>query len=276
MDPNQLEVLKEFIPQSSVELLLNPLAQGVGYTISGIYYAIFGKLIKYGAAKKAETDALINKVSEKYSKIPEEDRTDANKGLIYKAFENSRYSLSSEELRELFANLIANSADSKYSKEVVPYFSTVLKSLSVNDALFLKRFKSKQSIAMVKIRFTDSKSPRNFTDYKQDYILNKNNNSKKETIKTYSKEIDTLESLGIVKRKYGQINNSEKQDIQKILQHINDKHLEKKLSGRFTLELNSDKPQEIFLTQHPYDTVRPIPGSLVLTDLGKSFISMVI
>lgn len=52
MDPNQLEVLKEFIPQSSVEILLNPLAQGVGYTISGIYYAIFGKLIKYGAAKK--------------------------------------------------------------------------------------------------------------------------------------------------------------------------------------------------------------------------------
>lgn len=276
MDPNQIEVLKEFIPQSSVELLLNPLAQGVGYTISGIYYAIFGKLIKYGAAKKAETDALINKVSEKYSKIPEEDRTDANKGLIYKAFEDSRYSLSSEELRELFANLIANSADSKYSKEVAPYFSTVLKSLSVNGALFLKRFKSKQSIAMVKITFTDSKSPRNFTDYKQDYILNKNNNSKKETIKTYSKEIDTLESLGIVKRKYEQINNSEKQDIQKIIQHINDKHLEKKLAGRFTLELNSDKPQEIFLTQHPYDTVRPIPGSLVLTDLGKSFIDMVL
>lgn len=276
MDPNQIEVLKEFIPQSSVELLLNPLAQDVGYTISGIYYAIFGKLIKYGAAKKAETDALINRVSEKYSKIPEDHRTDANKGLIYKAFEDSRYSLSSEELRELFANLIANSADSNYSKEVAPYFSTVLKSLSVNDALFLKRFKSKQSIAMVKITFTDSKSPRNFTDYKQDYILNKNNNSKKETIKTYSKEIDTLESLGIVKRKYGQINNSEKQDIQKILQHINDKHLEKKLTGRFTLELNSDKPQEVFLTQHPYDTVRPIPGSLILTDLGKSFINMVL
>ena len=106
--------------------------------------------------------------------------------------------------------------------------------------------------------------------------MNKNNNSKKETIKTYSKEIDTLESLGIVKRKYGQINNSEKQDIQKIFQHINDKHLEKKLAGHFTIELDSDKPQEIFLTQHPYDTVRPIPGSLDLTDLGKSFIKMVL
>ncbi len=64
--------------------------------------------------------------------------------------------------------------------------------------------------------------------------------------------------------------------FKKIFQHINDKHLEKKLAGHFTIELDSDKPQEIFLTQHPYDTVRPIPGSLDLTDLGKSFIKMVL
>nr|PMC27398.1 hypothetical protein CJ225_06085 [Gardnerella vaginalis] len=276
LDPNQIELYKELIPQSTLELLLNPTAQGIGFSIAGIYYGIFGKLIRYGVVQKAKTDALIKKTAEKYNNIPEDKRTDVNKGLIYKYFEDSRYSLASEELRELFSNLIANSANTNNIDKVSPYYSTVLKNLDQKDAVFLERFKNKQSLAIVKITFTDSKSPSNFTDYKQDYILNKNNNSKKETIKTYSKEIDTLESLGIVKRKYGQINNSEKQDIQKIFQHINDKHLEKKLAGHFTIELDSDKPQEIFLTQHPYDTVRPIPGSLDLTDLGKSFIKMVL
>ena len=201
IDPNQLETLKQVIPESTLKLLINPLAQGIGYSISGIYYAIFGKLIRYGVVKKAETDALIKRVSEKYEQIPEERRTNANEGLIFKAFEDSRYSLSSEELRNLFANLIANSTDSKCINEISPYFSTVLKNLSVNEALFLNRFRHTQSIAIAKVQFTDSKNRQFFTDYKQDYVLNDNDNHKKETISIYSKEIDTLESLGIVKRK---------------------------------------------------------------------------
>lgn len=276
IDPNQLETLKQVIPESTLKLLINPLAQGIGYSLSGIYYAIFGKLIRYGVVKKAETDALIKRVSEKYEKIPEERRTNANEGLIFKAFEDSRYSLSSEELRNLFANLIANSTDSKCINEISPYFSTVLKNLSVNEALFLNRFKHTQSIAIAKVQFTDSKNRQFFTDYKQDYVLNDNDNHKKETISVYSKEIDTLESLGIVKRKYGQFNDSERPTLNKIKKHINSKHLEKKLNGQFELDLNTKEPQEIFVTKRHYDTVKFIPGKLELTELGQSFIKIVL
>ncbi|WP_019205477.1 Abi-alpha family protein [Limosilactobacillus ingluviei] len=275
VDPNQIKDLEQVIPKSTLELLLNPIAQEIGYSLGGLYYAIFGKLIRYGAVKKAETDALIKQVSEKYTQIPEERRTDANKGLIFKAFEDSRYSLSSEELRNLFANLIANSTDSKYLNKNSPYFSTVLKNLSVNEALFLNKFKYTQSIAITKVRFTDSKDRQFFTDYKQDYVLNKNDNPKKETVSIYSKEIDTLESLGIVRRKYGQFNNSERNDLSKIKKHINNKHLEKNLNGHFELDINSKKRPEIFLTQHQYDTVNIIPGSLELTELGQSFVEII-
>lgn len=275
VDQNQIKDLEQVIPKSTLELLLNPIAQGIGYSLGGLYYAIFGKLIRYGVVKKAETDALIKQVSEKYTQIPEERRTDANKGLIFKAFEDSRYSLSSEELRNLFANLIANSTDSKYLDQNSPYFSTVLKNLSVNEALFLNNFKHTQSIAIAKVRFTDSKDRQFFTDYKQDYVLNKNDNPKKETISIYSKEIDTLESLGITRRKYGQFNNSERNDLSKIKKHINNKHLEKNLNGHLELNINSKKRQKIFLTQHQYDTVNIIPGSLELTELGQSFVKII-
>lgn len=276
MDPKQLKAIKKFVPNSTIELLLNPVAKEVGYTIAGVYYSIFGKLIKYGVVKKAETDALIKQVAQKYDNIPEKDRTNINKGLIYKAFEDSRYSLSSEELRDLFSNLIANSANVNNTKNASPYYSTILKNLSRNNAKFLARFKSVQSLAIVKIRFIDSKAPKNFTDYKQDYILNKNNNAKKENIKAYSEEIDTLESLGLVKRKYGQTNDAEEDDIKRIYRHINDMHLDKKLPGHFKIKINSDKKQEIFINKYPYDAVQIIPGSLDLTELGKSFVRMVL
>lgn len=264
------------LPKKAQESLVNPVAKAIGDGVGGIFTWVFHKPIEYMAVEQAKVESLKHMTAEKLSKIPENKMDFSKRGLMVKALEDSKYSLDNELMREYFSTLIAKAANKDTANLVSPYFSTILSNMSVRDAKFLEHFKNTQSLAIVKIRFTDSKAPKNFTDYKQDYILNKNVNAKEENIEVYSEEIDALESLGVVKRKYGQINESEADDIRSIFRHIKNKHLEKNLAGHFELELNSDKKQEIFINKHPYDTVQTIPGSLDLTELGKSFVRMVL
>ena len=278
MDPNQIEAWKEIIPESTMELLLNPVAKGVGYTVAGLFYAVFGKIAKYGAAKNSEIDDLINKTAKKIKEIPENKQTNANNGIMLKGFEDSRYVLNDGLMREYFSNLISKAANKDYSDKITPYFSTVLGNLSVADALFLQNFREGKrlipAIAIAKIRFVDTHDSVSFSDYMQDIILEYNDDSKP-TLKEHSEQIDTLESLGILRRSYGISNESEKDDLSKMEQLVDSMDLKQKLNGKFNINLNSAN-NHIFITKHQYDNYKFIPGSLELTNLGKSFARIVL
>lgn len=284
LDPNQMEAWKQFIPDSTLELLLNPTAQAVGYSIGGLFYGIFGKLIRYGVVKKAETDALIKQVSEQYSKIPEERRTDENKGLIYKAFEDSRYSLSSENLRTLFANLIANSADRNYSNKISPYFSTVLKNLSVDDALFLSKFKQKfhknkyviegpdyivnNALPICRVKLTGQ----NTNNSKYTNIAYKNQestfaNDSKNILNVYSKEIETFSSFNIMVCQYDKQRESffDDYNIMRKLLRIDEE--QKGIDG---------ESDHVFYLTQAFNKASAEFGCVELTELGQSFTNMVL
>ena len=284
LDPNQIKAWKQIIPQSTLELLLNPLAQGVGFTISGIYYAIFGKIIRYGVVKKAETDAFIKQVAEKFNKIPEGRRTDANKGLIYKAFEDSRYSLSSEELRDLFSNLIANSADSQFSNKISPYYSTVLQNLSINDALFLSKFKQKFQkneyviegpdyivddalpVCRMKLIGKNENNPRytNIAYKSQESTFLDNSKS---ALQTYSQEIETFNSFNIMVCQY----DKQRENF------IDDYKLMRKLLKVDEEQKGIDhKSDHIFYLTSGFNKVSAEFGCVELTELGRSFANMVL
>lgn len=278
MDPNQIEAWKEFIPESTLGLLLNPVAKGIGYTVAGMFYAVFGGIAKYGVAKSNEIDDLLNRTAKKIRKIPADKQTQDNNGIMLKGFEDSRYSLNSDLMREYFSNLISKAADKDYSETFSPYFSTVLSNLSVADAQFLQNFRDgerlKPTIAIAKIRFVNTHDSASFSDYMQDLVLDHTDESGF-VLKEHSKQMDALESLGILKRNYGVYNDSEKDDLNK-MEHLVDKMgLKQGLHGEFNTNLNSPN-NSIFFAKHQYDDYKFIPGSLELTKLGKSFARIVL
>lgn len=75
IDSNQIEIYKKLIPKSTLELLLNPLAKGIGYTTAGLFYAVFGKIAKYGAANEKEINDLLDRTAKKLDKIPKSKNT---------------------------------------------------------------------------------------------------------------------------------------------------------------------------------------------------------
>jgi hypothetical protein len=99
-----------------------------------------------------------NKVSEKLSEIPEERIITPPPEVVGPALESLRFTGHQEELRNLFANLIANSMDSVTLKNAHPGFVEVIKNLSSEDAKILKLFTQRTSLPLIDIRseFTQS------------------------------------------------------------------------------------------------------------------------
>lgn len=139
MDPNIIKSVSDWLPQTTKEKLLNPSARAIGLGVSALFYKIFYKPIRYSIIQQKEVDDLINRTSEKISRIPKNKQTLEKRGLIAKAVESSQYSLDSEQLREMFANIIANAANKDYVSGVYPIFPTILSNMASHDAYFLKR-----------------------------------------------------------------------------------------------------------------------------------------
>lgn len=282
MDPNQIEAWKEFIPESTLELLLNPVAKGVGYTVAGLFYAVFGKIAKYGVAKNNEIDDLLNKTAKKIGKIPADKQTKANNGIMLKGFEDSRYSLNSELMREYFSTLIAKAANKDYENKISPNFSTILSNLSPKDAQFLKLFKKRYETApgwkidppyyiadglpMGRIVYFDKAKPFHYIVSETDLLLNTT-----EEVESYSKEIDGLESFGLMKRDY------ERYDTRYIDQF---EKLEKLSDLDYRIKaLKGEIPNHIVITTNgdqPFNDARLQRGMLNLTEMGKVFLNIIL
>lgn len=132
IDPNK------FLPTEAINNLLGPSSKALGHSLGALFYFIFQKPIKYGIIKEKEFDDLASKTSKELEQIPPEDKDSSKSGLIMKAMEEAQYQLNEEDLRQMFANLIASSANRQKNSFITPRFATVLSQLGADDARFFK------------------------------------------------------------------------------------------------------------------------------------------
>ncbi|MED1627244.1 DUF4393 domain-containing protein [Bacillus mycoides] len=74
-------------------------------------------------------------------KIPQENLVEPPLHIVGPALEASRFYIEADELKEMFANLIASSMDSRKVSQVHPSFTEVIKQLSPLDAVNIELFK---------------------------------------------------------------------------------------------------------------------------------------
>lgn len=281
IDPNQIEIYKKLIPKSTLELLLNPLAKGIGYTTAGLFYAVFGKIAKYGAANEKEINDLLDRTAKKLDKIPKSKQTTNNKGLMLKGFEDSRYSLNDELMREYFSTLIAKAANKDYKDKISPNFSTILSNLSPSDAQFLRLFKKHyeeapgltvtppyyiaDGLPLGRVVYLDKARPLHYSVNRSDLVLNK------EKIISYLKEIDSCESFGIMKRNYNLYDRRYIKQFEEMKKLSNLNYDRKLLKGEI--------PNHIVISTNgdqPFNDVEFHRGMINLTQMGKTFLQIVL
>ncbi len=80
-----------------------------------------------------QLEVYAKEIKEKLEKIPEEKRIEPDTRIVWDAFEKSRSAIGVDEIRRLYANLIANAANADVADQIHPSFSTIISQLSSLD-----------------------------------------------------------------------------------------------------------------------------------------------
>ncbi|WP_414842127.1 DUF4393 domain-containing protein [Enterococcus saccharolyticus] len=127
------------LPESVKENLVGPASQTAGKGLNGIVTVFANPLIKLGMLADKDIKDYEKKLYSKTQAIPEENRDSSKQGLAIQALEDSLYRISEEEIVELYSNLIAKALDNRTSNRVHPSFTSILKEMSISDAILFKK-----------------------------------------------------------------------------------------------------------------------------------------
>ena len=244
------------IPESTKEEALNPPAKLLGQAFSGIVHAVFDPLVKFNIVRDKELKDFEEKVQSGTHQIPEKNRDDSKIGLALKAFEESKYQLDSEELRQLFANLITSTVDNRKNSKVQPSFSSVLKDLSTEDAHLVKLFAKENPVPLVSIQVEDENG---VGVGMQNNILVFNSEININELSLFSLERLGLLSLNPTNQLQSKNNQTKYQNFESDPMYLSIKNRLPIISGEFT-----------------FSKSRLARGKAELTPFGEAFVSCVI
>lgn len=103
-------------------------------------------------AAKIHRDAWLEdykrRITLKFQQIPENQRQEPPLNIIGPALEASKYYIATEEMREMFANLIAHACDRKMEPVIHPSFVSILIQITAIEAAVLSSFRPKKEVKM--------------------------------------------------------------------------------------------------------------------------------
>jgi Abortive infection alpha len=188
--------LPEFIDKG-----LSKPAEAIGKTITNTWDLVFGGFDFYvqKIQHKRQKNFLDFKkqVEQEISQVPEENLVEPPLYILGPTLEASKYYFDSEELRFMFAKLIAATINSDTIKQTHPSFVEIIKQLSPLDAQNLAFFKNKSSlpIAEYQLHFDGG-----HTTLQTNVFLE---NEKTTNLVLNSSSITNLYRLGLISIVYG-------------------------------------------------------------------------
>lgn len=196
MDIGEFKELYDLIPDESLVKFWNPILGSLGEGFGGIFYWMFHKPIEYKVIRKAALKDFVIQMSQKMKDIPEDFRDPSKLGLVLEALQNSVYQLNQEEIRAMFANLVANLADKRKNSTITPRYIYILSQLGYDDAVFLRELVHQNGESVLHARKAAVNNS-HIDKYMSDYFLYFS--GEKKVLSDFESTINVLESLGIIK-----------------------------------------------------------------------------
>ena len=182
---------------------ISSVFKGPAETFSQLWYYNFGyKMDIKVRQRKQEVDNLFLKdIATEVSNIPIDQIQEPKLSVLGPALEASKYYIDDEELRSLFAKLIAASMDNSKNEVLQPAFVEIIKQMSPIDAknlINLYDIKDKQNpIVSIILESKDSKNYKEVFDHF--YIENIGNISHVRVVSS----LLNLKRLGLIEINYG-------------------------------------------------------------------------
>lgn len=136
------KLLIDLIPDSvdnAVKNITDKPTQNMGTTLADIWYLVFGDISQAAEKRKLKYSYALQEfekeLKEKISKIPEDKLVEPDIQVIAQALEASKYCIEKEELRHMFASLIASSMNQ--DNYIPPILVNIIRYLSPIDSKIL-------------------------------------------------------------------------------------------------------------------------------------------
>lgn len=242
---------------------------------------------KYKIKQAANLEKYANEVKSGIEKIPEENIQEPKMSVIGPALEASKFYIEEDEIRGMFAKLIASSMDNSKSADIHPSFSEMIKMLSPLDAQNLQTLYQSGDETISKIRMT---SDGGFIDVCSHIYLG---NPETQDNQLIAPSIDNLIRLKLIDVDYETFKNNdalyEKHRNNPLLLQYKQEDEENRRTnqnalnflnsgGKITNEDNIPLPEEVqtSIKKQLEDTLKPrtidiVKGKISLTALGRNF-----
>lgn len=161
----------------------------------GVLYFIFHKPIEYKVIHQAELADFTERMTQKIKQIPNEYRDSGKYSLVLEVLQNSVYQLNEEELRELFANLVASLTDRQKNKDITPRYVYILSQLGLKDALLLKELVTQDDNELYYVREVNVINGKMGSSTQKVLYLHQTS----KILEDVDSSMNVLESLGIIK-----------------------------------------------------------------------------
>lgn len=125
---------------------ISPVATSVGNTLTSMWNIVFGSVDFY--SQKVEHKRMQNlmqfkqELEEKVASLPEDKLVEPPLHIIGPTLEASKYYYENEELRSMFANLIASSINVDTVNNTHPSYVEIIKQINSDEAKIFKRIGS--------------------------------------------------------------------------------------------------------------------------------------
>lgn len=212
---------------------------------------------KYKIKQAANLEKYANEVKSGIEKIPEENIQEPKMSVVGPALEASKFYIEEDEIRGMFAKLIASSMDKTQSINIHPSFVEIIKVLSPLDAKNLYSLYHGRDETISKIRVTN-KEHGNYTDHFNHVFLG---NPECQDNNLIESSIDNLIRLKLVDVSYSAYKSDDS---------LYDKHRENELFLKFKTEQEELQQHNTTLLNYllnggllkDADTNMPLPASV--------------
>ena len=245
---------------------------------------------KYKIKQAANLEKYANEVKSGIEKIPEENIQEPKMSVVGPALEASKFYIEEDEIRGMFAKLIASSMDKTQSINIHPSFVEIIKVLSPLDAKNLYSLYHGRDETISKIRVTNKEND-SYTDHFNHVFLG---NPECRDNNLIESSIDNLIRLKLVDVSYSEYKSDDslydkhrenelflkfKAEQEEVQQH-NTTLLNSLLNGGLLTDADTNVPlptsvQENFLNQLKKivqeKEIKVVKGIIKLTAFGKNF-----
>ena len=248
-----LEVAKE-IAKPAYSDLVHPIAEPTGKTLGLVPRAIkaaLSPLEKWIMQKEFNIEAIRKLLEEKLKNTPEDLIDTPEPYVAVPALQKISYCMDNDELRNMYANLLATSMKRDTKNKAHPSFADAISQMSPDEAKVLKYFKLKSKVPTVSLRFIKASDSSGIDIYSNFSTIG-------ELVKCdypydINKYFDNLVRLGMLEKSY---------------------YSELTMPGIYDPLINHEIIKELEKRLHMYkdlDSVKINKGFMSLTDYGKAF-----